>query len=202
MSDDDAPTSAGPCDDHTTVQPPAPDIALQLAWSLDDGEPLPPARSWRAACGVAALLLSAAVGAAVAVGILARSPSPAHHGGAHVDTAGAEKAIAAPPAMKVVDRAPPTDALTAGAPLASHGDPDQMFINELRRNGIAITDESAAIGGAKLGCAYLASGHSPQAAVELALRNNPSLTVQNAEAYVDATIRAYCPQYGSGEHGP
>lgn len=99
------------------------------------------------------------------------------------------------PEPKVADPVPSTVTVTqtpAAAP-APLRDADQIFLYEMRSNGIAITDEATAERDARQGCDYLAAGHTPREAAALAMRNNPTLTLQEAELYVDATIRAYCP---------
>ncbi|ORW27030.1 hypothetical protein AWC19_03130 [Mycobacterium palustre] len=100
--------------------------------------------------------------------------------------------VAAPvPTITVTQTPSPTP--IAVAPPAPRG--DQVFLSEARAGGLVILDESVATADARQGCAYMAAGHTPAQAEQLALEHNPSLTLQQAQAYVRATIDAYCPQY-------
>ncbi|WP_180275960.1 DUF732 domain-containing protein [Mycobacterium celatum] len=100
-----------------------------------------------------------------------------------------------PPTVTVTETPTPVAAPPPVTAAPRRVDPDQAFLSELRSNGIAVTDPSMAEQSAREGCDYMAAGHTPQEAVQLAMRNNPTLTLQDAEVYEGATIRAYCPQY-------
>lgn len=55
--------------------------------------------------------------------------------------------------------------------------------------------EEAADGGPDTGvCTYIRAGHTPQQAAEAELPNNGALTPKTARDYVDAALRAYCPE--------
>jgi hypothetical protein len=59
--------------------------------------------------------------------------------------------------------------------------------------GLRIIDTSTVIESAHNVCAYLHAGHSKWDAIMSAVRNNPTVTLDNATVVVDSAVQVYCP---------
>jgi uncharacterized protein DUF732/uncharacterized protein DUF3761 len=92
------------------------------------------------------------------------------------------------------DSAPPITT----APPAKVSAGDQLYLGLISQiPGLTITDSAAAIAGAHDVCTGLQDGAGTRAdAVAATVRNNPSMTLGQASAHVNAAIAAYCPQFG------
>jgi hypothetical protein len=98
----------------------------------------------------------------------------------------------AAPSMPAPAPAPPPRApIRQGLQTASQ---DERFLSTMRRIGMIITDPAAAIAGAHNGCTFLAAGHSESEMVGEAMRNNPSMSPWQANAYVGSVVGIYCPE--------
>jgi hypothetical protein len=76
---------------------------------------------------------------------------------------------------------------------------DAEYVQLISAAGIYITNRSALIAGAHDVCAYLAEGHTPSQAADLAVSNNyPLLSAADATSYVNSSIQVYCPRLGTG----
>lgn len=177
MNHDDAPTSVGPGDDPTTVEPPATAAVPELAWSLDDADRAVTKKtggrqSWAVACGLAAVLLLVAVGAAVAIGILGWAPARPRE----FLSAPGKSPVPTAPDLKVVDRAPPPSPPpvvaspkelppappprpTVPAPQADTAG-DQRMLASLRGLGLTIYDEQLVLRNAHEVCDLFRQGES------------------------------------------
>ena len=80
-------------------------------------------------------------------------------------------------------------------PAPSESDLDEQFLSDLTSAGLRITDVREVVGDAHNICAYLAAGHSEREAALVAMRDNASLTQDNAATLVDSAARTYCPQF-------
>lgn len=83
----------------------------------------------------------------------------------------------------------------APAPQASAPDPDTVFRNfVLRIPGVKVTNWALTEAGAHKVCAYLGAGHTRDDTVQQVLANDPTFTVWQASAMVNASTTAYCPE--------
>jgi hypothetical protein len=97
------------------------------------------------------------------------------------------------PQAQVVTPAPPPRAPSRPSPEQQ----DAEYVQLISGAGIYITNRSALIAGAHDVCAYLAEGHTPSQAINMAVSNNsPLLTRADATSYVNSSIQVYCPQLG------
>lgn len=108
--------------------------------------------------------------------------------------------VAAPPPPTVTVTATPQAAPPPPAPAqppAAAADPDTVFRNFVRGiPGITVINWDVAEAGAHRVCGYLQAGHSRAEALQQVADNDPTFTAWQASAVVNASITAYCPQYG------
>lgn len=210
------PTAAGEGDATAIVLAPT-QAAPELAWSAADEEDEEPSR-WGPVWLRALVMVSCAAAVAITVTIIglivkdANAPRPGlPPGGATPTLAPALPPIVAPPPPPT--RAPsihdglapkpvPTTVTVTQTPAAAVPPPappkparsaDQIFLDEMAAAGYPITETAVALAAAPKGCGYLESGHTPAQAAELAMHNNPAISLPEAQAYVRAAIDAYCP---------
>ncbi|BBX74415.1 DUF732 domain-containing protein [Mycobacterium shinjukuense] len=176
-------TSALHGGETAAVPNPTPTDAVEVAWSRDDGrdfpaEPVAAPESWRSTMGRAAALLLVGLGLAGAIiaghWALTRSPTPTE---------------AAPPPVG------PTASATSSASAAtisSTPDQDGQYIQALNDRGISVANPEAAIHNGKVVCQNIRQGMTVAQVVAEFRASNPALS-DDATAYVDISIRAYCP---------
>ncbi len=208
MSDAD-PTAIGPSADETVIVSPPTQAAQQLAWTdIDDDDDDDDAPRWGPVWLRAAIMVSCAVAVAITVAIVgltidaANDPTPQLPSDAAPMLAPVPPPVAAPaPEPKTVGPVEPAPTVTvtqtpaaAVVPPAPPRDANRIFLDEMRAAGYPITETAVALAAAPKGCDYLATGHTPREAADLAMHNNPAISPEEASAYVQATIDAYCPQ--------
>jgi hypothetical protein len=101
----------------------------------------------------------------------------------------------APPPVTVTAQ-PPKEARPSVPQSASTRDKDAAFLFQLNQGGIIVANTQQAIAGAHQYCSDSAAGKSDYDSVQEAMRNNPTLTLDNAWTYVIAAHTAYCPELG------
>ena len=206
------PTAIGPTADETVIVPPLTQAAPKLAWSDDpDDDPAP--SPWGPVWLRVAMVVSCALAIAVVVAIVGliiddantppqpvpEGPTPTLAPAPTLPPQASPEPSREPNIAGPVSSAPSAVAETPPAPVVAPPAPapggDQLFLADMRRAGYPITETAVALAAAPKGCDYLATGHSPREAADLAMRNNPAISPEEASAYVEATIDAYCPQY-------
>jgi hypothetical protein len=196
--------SAEPCDDVDDVD--------------DDGGDY----SWGAAAERASVMLMACVGAAVMVGLLLWVGLRVYDAAKPIPTAPTTMPAAAlapissepmspppsaaPPPTTVAAPSPTTVTVTASAPppaappttpKTAPPNADTVFRNLVRGiPGITVTNWDIAETGAHNICRYLRQGHTRDEAIQQVAQNDPTFLPSESAAMVDASVMAYCPQYG------
>lgn len=150
-----------------------------LAWSQDD-EPsavtqkaAPKAKPalrqpWSKAWLMAAVILIGA--AVVALAIVAAIPAAADPGG------------------------DPGNVIAMQPPKPSAATQDDQFLAAIARWHLRVADVRAAIAGAHEACSLLAAGHNAEDVVKQAMRDNHTLTRNDAISFYNAAL-TYCPKY-------
>jgi hypothetical protein len=72
--------------------------------------------------------------------------------------------------------------------------PDDTFLEYVNNHGMHVTDPGAAIAGAHQYCADARAGESDADSVRDVMRNNSTMTLDNAWTFVIAAHTAYCPE--------
>lgn len=175
--------------DGTELYPSESPTEHAYAWALDDGDAPTERYRWRPVWARAgAALAAAAVIAAVIVTV----------GLVHTGRSGARQPIPGPHQASSAPAAAPSLTIDASPPVQTEVplDPqDAEYIRLLAAAGIRVTDFGALTTGARRVCGYISEGHAASDAANLAVKNNPLMTLWEATSYVQASIQVYCPQY-------
>ena len=83
--------------------------------------------------------------------------------------------------------------VAAGA--ANAGSVDDNFLAALKKDGISVSDEQAAVNNGKKTCTYLDQGKSSDAISQALQKANPGLGEKGAKVFMVDSAKFYCPEH-------
>jgi len=103
-------------------------------------------------------------------------------------------AVLAEPVTAHADSSGDVQQMQPSKPKDSQAELDERFLSDLTNAGITITNVRQVVGDARNICAYIGAKHTEADAVQLAMRDNRTLTEANAQTLIESAEGVYCPQ--------